>query len=191
VPPTDTPTWWADVQQDRDKLAGHRQAEVWLEEDLDFVPRRRMSRRGSTITIERDVVDDRGADHPMHGVFVTAAPPRVIELVADTSVGPHRHDVDLHDEDPYGDDRRAADDYLSPPPPAGQRRTVQITGRPAEIPVVSRALRHRPRTTADRVGHRPDRIVLWAVVMGAILILLAILSSSSQAAELATLLPLH
>jgi hypothetical protein len=44
------------------------------------------------------------------------------------------------------------------------------------------AQRHRGRTTSDRVGHRPDRIALWAVALGAILILLAAMTSSSQAA---------
>jgi hypothetical protein len=44
------------------------------------------------------------------------------------------------------------------------------------------AQRHRGRTASDRVGHRPDRIALWAVALGAILILLAAMTSSSQAA---------
>jgi hypothetical protein len=44
------------------------------------------------------------------------------------------------------------------------------------------AQRHRGRTTSDRVGPRPDRIALWAVALGAILILLAAMTSSSQAA---------
>ena len=37
------------------------------------------------------------------------------------------------------------------------------------------------------VGQRPDRIVLWAVALGAILILLAAMTSSSQAAEIAAI----
>jgi hypothetical protein len=32
------------------------------------------------------------------------------------------------------------------------------------------------------VGHRPDRIALWAVLLGVILIILAFSSSDSQAA---------
>ncbi|WP_445151503.1 hypothetical protein [Baekduia sp. Peel2402] len=83
----------------------------------------------------------------------------------------------------------AADDpFASPPPPAGVRRTIQIKGRPTEAGRLanaaerSMAQRHRGRTTSDRVGHRPDRIALWAVALGAILILLAAMTSSSQAA---------
>jgi len=82
----------------------------------------------------------------------------------------------------------AADDpFASPPPPAGVRRTIQIKGRPTESGRLanaaerSMAQRHRGRTTSDRVGHRPDRIALWAVALGAILILLAAMTSSSQA----------
>ena len=77
----------------------------------------------------------------------------------------------------------AADDpFASPPPPAGARRTVQIKGRPTHLGLPSMAQRHRGRTASDRVGPRPDRIALWAVALGAILILLAAMTSSSQAA---------
>jgi hypothetical protein len=118
MPSTDAPTWWADVQQERDDLAGpgRRPADDWLGEDIDFIPRRRMARAAT------------------------------------------------------------------PPPPAGTRRTVQIKGRPSESRMPSRAQRHRGRTASDRIGARPDRIALWAVALGAILILLAAMTSSSQAA---------
>jgi hypothetical protein len=171
VPSMDAPTWWADVQQDRDDLAGTRRrpADDWLQEDIDFAPRRRL---GASQTIVLDAspsaTSEASADHPLHGVFVgveTAPAPRVVEL----EIGD-----DLTDEA-----------YLAAPPAIGQRRTVQIKGRPTEARVVSQAQRHRPRTTLDRIGARPDRIALWAVVLGAILILLAALSSSSQAAEIA------
>jgi hypothetical protein len=77
----------------------------------------------------------------------------------------------------------AADDpFATPPPPAGTRRTVQIKGRPTESRMPSMAQRHRGRTASDRIGARPDRIALWAVALGAILILLAAMTSSSQAA---------
>jgi hypothetical protein len=179
----DAPTWWADVQQDRDNLVAgaRRSADLWLQEDVDFVPRRRLTRTTGPMTTSGPIELELDADHPLHGVFVAAETPRVIELVSDPLT-----DRDLAPLD----DRVAAaiaddDAYLSPPPPAGQRRTVQITGRPAEAAIVSRARRHRPRTTADRIGGRPDRIALWAVVLGAVLIILAVLSSSSQAAEIA------
>ncbi|HEV7753284.1 MAG TPA: hypothetical protein VGO71_17175 [Baekduia sp.] len=189
MPSTDTPNWWADVQQERDDLAGpgRRPADDWLGEEIDFVPRRRMA-RGSAAGAD-------GAGHPLHGVFVPTAPhapvreamSMTIELGGDTlapatdgrtgrvpaSPGDVAHEL-AH--------LSAADDpFASPPPPAGSRRTVQIKGRPGDIALPSMARRHRPRTASDRVGPRPDRIALYAVALGAILIILAAMTSSSQA----------
>jgi hypothetical protein len=63
-------------------------------------------------------------------------------------------------------------------PPAtasGGRRTVVIAGRPDRLPVP----RNRPpRTAVERIGPRPDRIVAYSVALGALLILIAILTSS-------------
>lgn len=228
MPSTDTPTWWADVQQEREDLPrrGRRPAEDWLGEDIDFVPRRRIARGTAESPTTHDAVELAGADHPLHGVFVAAPSTAVdrrrrapapstgrtieIELVSD---GTGSRTIKLH-ADPVADaaclgvsraielelgaDRtggaapseamveelrhlHVADDPFSVPPPTG-RRTVQITGRPGESPATSQAQRHRPRTASDRVGHRPDRVALWAVLLGAVLILLAATSSSSEAA---------
>jgi hypothetical protein len=194
MPSTEAPTWWADVQQEREDLAGpgRRPAEDWLGEDIDFVPRRRR------IVRQRDAAHDErpaaGADHPLHGVFIAAdhRDRAAAELAAAGSVtielGTGRPVVDpapVQDADVAHELRhlRAADDpFATPPPPPGTRRTVQIKGRPGEVRLPSLAQRHRPRTASDRVGHRPDRIALWAVALGAILILLAAMTSSSQAA---------
>jgi hypothetical protein len=134
-----------------------------------------------------------GADHPLHGVFVRAAsqaPARVatsssrtIELTTDgpaATTTPASAPTEVAHELAH---LSAADDpFASPPPPPGTRRTVQIKGRPGEFRVPSLARRHRPRTASDRVGPRPDRIALWVVALGAILIILAATTSSSQAA---------
>lgn len=203
MPSTDAPNWWADVQQEREDLAGpgRRPAEDWLGEDIDFVPRRRMTREraaagaaplddrlaAASATDVADDTDDLGSSHALHGVFVPAAATRTVELITDAAPdeGPAPRDVVAHDLAHLS----AADDpFASPPPPAGVRRTVQIKGRPTEagrlatIAERSMAQRHRGRTTSDRVGHRPDRIALWAVALGAVLILLAAMTSSSQAA---------
>lgn len=64
-----------------------------------------------------------------------------------------------------------------------RRRTVQITGRPAETPVVRRLVevegqRRRPATpAAERFSARPDRLAAWAVLLGLVLVLVAVLSS--------------
>ncbi|HEV7494809.1 hypothetical protein [Baekduia sp.] len=180
MPSTDAPNWWADVQQEREDLAdpSRRPADDWLGEDIDFAPRRRF-------TTERD-----GVAHPLHGVFVptashapareAAATSRTIELTLDDGPTVAATPADVAHELAH---LSAADDpFATPPPPAGTRRTIQIKGRPAERRLPSMAQRHRGRTASDRVGARPDRIALWAVALGAILILLAAMTSSSQAA---------
>jgi hypothetical protein len=229
MPSTDAPNWWADVQQEREDLAGpgRRPAEDWLGEDIDFVPRRRMTRRrGADVAHERveasttaaPSTEQAGADHPLHGVFVpateaeigreaagaaaratgsrtielTGAASRTVELTADTA-GSRTIELTMADDVVLAElpsdvahelaHLTAADDpFASPPPPAGARRTVQIKGRPTHLGLPSMAQRHKGRTASDRVGPRPDRIALWAVALGAILILLAAMTSSSQAA---------
>jgi hypothetical protein len=63
------------------------------------------------------------------------------------------------------------------------RRTVQITGRPAAAPArAPRRLveveRRRPAARPiDRIGHRPDRLALWAAVLGFALVLVAAMSA--------------
>ena len=56
------------------------------------------------------------------------------------------------------------------------RRTVTITGRGAEghLPVASR--RPTPRAY-DRIGFNPDRIAMWAVLLGILLIVAAATSA--------------
>jgi len=55
------------------------------------------------------------------------------------------------------------------------RRTVVIGGHPDRMPVQRT---RPPRTAVERIGPRPDRIVGYAVAMGVLLILIAILTSS-------------
>jgi hypothetical protein len=207
MPSTDAPNWWADVQQEREDLAGpgRRPADDWLGEDIDFVPRRRLARAPSAAVApieDRFVVaatDDlaiprrgAGSRDPLHGVFVPVsshapvreAVSRTIELSTSEGPVPIAEATMAHELAHLS----AADDpFATPPPPVGTRRTVQIKGRPTESRLASvtersMAQRHRGRTTSDRVGPRPDRIALWAVALGAILILLAAMTSSSQAA---------
>jgi hypothetical protein len=56
------------------------------------------------------------------------------------------------------------------------RRTVTISGHP-EAPLARSARRRPPRTVEERMAHRPDRVAAWAVALGCLLILLAILSA--------------
>jgi hypothetical protein len=59
------------------------------------------------------------------------------------------------------------------------RRTVEIRGRTVPAPVVPRSSveidRRRPsRRPIERVGPRPDRLAMWALLMGIVLILVAV-----------------
>lgn len=60
------------------------------------------------------------------------------------------------------------------PPPEG-RRTVVIRGRGAEPAWTPRS--RPPRTVGERIGPRPDRLAAWAVALGMLLILIAILTA--------------
>ena len=57
------------------------------------------------------------------------------------------------------------------------RRTVEIRGRTVPAPAVPRVEldRRRPqRRAVERVGPRPDRLAMWALIMGLMLILVAV-----------------
>jgi hypothetical protein len=76
----------------------------------------------------------------------------------------------------------------SPTLAAPARRTVQITGRPMNAPRLVEVERRRPaRRAVERVGPRPDRVALWAVLLGFFLILVA--ASSSRGATTAPSAP--
>ena len=57
------------------------------------------------------------------------------------------------------------------------RRTVEIRGRTVPAPSVPRVeldRRRPPRRAIERVGPHPDRLALWALLMGLVLILVAV-----------------
>ncbi len=64
------------------------------------------------------------------------------------------------------------------PPPVPDRRTVVITGRTVPAPIAPRVIgserRRPPRRPVERVGQRPDRMAMWALLMGILLILVAV-----------------
>ena len=81
-------------------------------------------------------------------------------------------------------DRDISTEEVATPVPTGdqpERRTVKIGGHPEgslEAARYQRDRARRPRRTAgERVGHRPDRIAMWAFALGLLLIVIAILTA--------------
>jgi hypothetical protein len=56
------------------------------------------------------------------------------------------------------------------------RRTIVIAGRPDKLPAPRP--RRPPRTVVERLGSSPDRIMAYAVALGLLLILIAVLTTS-------------
>jgi hypothetical protein len=71
------------------------------------------------------------------------------------------------------------------------RRTIEIRGQVVPAPEVTRSFeidRRRPsRRAFERVGGRPDRVAMWALLMGLLLILAAIGTADSPAVVALTL----
>jgi hypothetical protein len=88
------------------------------------------------------------------------------------------------DDQPERHDRAPEDAPRALQAPS-RRRTVEITGRTVGAPTLPRLVqidRRRPaRRPVERVGPRPDRVALWAVVLGFFLILVAVTSTSHAA----------
>lgn len=66
---------------------------------------------------------------------------------------------------------------------SGERPTKVITGRPGDaprpLPMTPAARRRAPRTPAELVGPRPERIMAWAFALGLLLILIAITTADA------------
>jgi hypothetical protein len=147
-----------DYETEDPRLAGRRRRTVadWGvgEEMFEHMPRRRFAR--------------------------TPEPPRraahVREYTGATAVNPEPAPAPVPVAAPPASPRTAP-----PARPAARiespdgRRTIVIGQRSRQTAVTPRPA--RPRTAADRLGHRPDRIAMWAVAMGLLLILIAVLSA--------------
>jgi len=197
MPHSEAQAWWADVQHVRESIERRRAGGLDSAAPLDAAAERRFTRRASESLPPLDDLDwspaasgqptGRFDRRPQRGEH---AAPRARRTTTDRRSGESPERVELSPEwddttaeVPSDDGATAAEPAvgaaLSPPP----RRTVQITGRTVSAPPLPRLVeveRRRPgRRTFERVGPRPDRIALWAVLLGFFLILVAATSSNA------------
>ena len=158
----------------------HAVADWGVSEDVfDRMPGPRFSRRGEEprrreesprarfvrepeprLDEEHDVDAWLDEDEPTSRTIVIEREP---ELDAEFEAEPYADAEDREEYAPRG--------HIAP----NGRRTVVIGGHPDRMPVQRT---RPPRTAVERIGPRPDRIVGYAVAMGVLLILIAILTSS-------------
>ena len=65
------------------------------------------------------------------------------------------------------------DDAYAPEYAENGRRTVKITGRPGQP-------RRRPSPTHSQIEARPDRIALWAFLLGLFLVFMAVATANAS-----------
>ena len=191
--------WWDDVQYLREPLERKREKEARRGLRLDArgaaraVAERHAS--GPAVDPELDFIHGLESVHELDAMprtrrFERSAPeadsaPRRRRLERSASDrrgrfarGEHDANVDLG---PAGPTSASP----TPRPAPSRRRTVEITGRTVGAPSLPRLVqidRRRPaRRAAERVGARPDRLALWAVLLGFFLIFVAVTSTSHAA----------
>ena len=173
MPQSEAHAWWADVQHVREAIERRRAA--------DALPRL------SGFAEEGAGRGDHRSDSLVHHAGGADAP-RPPRRHGDGAAATARRRSRTH--------RGAAEaafpvDWDEParrsraPEASSGRRTVQITGRAVPAPALPRLVeveRRRPaRRPAERIGGRPDRVALWAVLLGFFLIAVAATSSAHAA----------
>jgi hypothetical protein len=172
MPQPDTRAWWDDVQYLREPLERKREKEARRGLRLD-------ARAAARAVTERHAGDAVATIAPAV-VHEPDAMPRTRRF--------ERSAPERRGRFSRGDDHAPTAPALEAPialPAPSRRRTVEITGRTVGAPTLSGLVqidRRRPaRRPAERVGARPDRLALWAVVLGFFLIFVAVTSTSHAA----------
>jgi len=177
----EAPEWWADLQRDRAKITS---ADSWLGEDIDFTPRpggrRQAGRFERTAAPRRTGHEARRprTDDEARVLDALAGIGDEVEAVGTEPPvrGPGAFDVVLGDDGELTSTEvatfSAAEVTIPDAPPEPERGTVRITGRPD---------RHSDdraeRGLLQMIGPHPDRIAFWVVLLGALLVLLSVLSA--------------
>jgi hypothetical protein len=197
MPHSEAQAWWADVQHVRESIERRRAGGAESSAPPDASNERRFSRAAADPLHEMGDLDwtsslpARSAGRFDHaGVADSAARRRPDDRAANDPGPDEPWDFDAEratlerepvwHEEPRssspGDGGAAA--TLTAPLSPPTRRTVQITGGTVAAPRLVEVERRRPaRRPVERVGPRPDRVALWAVLLGFFLILVAATSS--------------
>jgi hypothetical protein len=203
MPQSETQAWWADVQHVRESIERRRARAAGPPASADAAAERRFVREAAESLPPLDDVDwvpaapsrsggrfdHTGRPHRADTPRVRSRRPDADHPAERRGLEDERLDFDAERsklEAPPATERAASRASRGAPetatalePPA--RRTVQITGRTVAAPSLPRLVevqRRRPaRRPAERVGPHPDRIALWAVLLGFFLILVAATSA--------------
>ncbi|MCW3008615.1 MAG: hypothetical protein JWP17_3241 [Solirubrobacterales bacterium] len=192
---------WADQPDSVPQRRRRREAESWATaEDLEMLSGigRPRSADWTVLTLERDDEDQLSGGMPEYAEAeplprqparqrITSRPSLTIaqderSAVAELQAAREGRALAAHERDELP---REDDPYAVAPPelaPNG-RRTVVVRGQVAERQVALPATnqRRRPaRRPSERIGHRPDRVAMYAVGLGFLLILVALLSAGGS-----------
>jgi hypothetical protein len=190
MPQPETSAWWSDVQHVRDSIERKREREARRGLRLD-------ARSAARAVAEREEGESasRPGEIPPVAADAGEMPSGVRDFMEsddfewatrprrrfERSAPERRGRFSRAEHGPSGHAAEAPVPLPAPP----RRRTVEITGRTVGAPTLPRLVqidRRRPaRRPAERVGARPDRIALWAVVLAFFLIFVAVTSSSHAA----------
>jgi hypothetical protein len=194
-------SWWTDVEHLREGYERRREA---TDEPVRRFERIRERGDGRFVRGQRDVGDTGLAVAEREQVVADLAPVDDVLAgwVGDREPGPIVREIVLERDDATRRPRREVATAFSadrdPNAPRdvevaelrNGRRTVEIRGRTVASPAPmadraapTAALRHRQSGGAIEVfGQRPDRIALWALLLGIVLILVALSSGDASAA---------
>jgi hypothetical protein len=167
------------VREEKPRVDDESDVDAWLDEAVyEDEPTSR------TIVIEREPgIDAEIKAEPLAETAPGADAPYADARHAGAPYADARYADSPYADAPYADAPYADAPYADVPDdyaPRGHvapngRRTIVIGGHPDRLPVQRT---RPPRTAVERIGPRPDRIVGYAVAMGVLLILIAILTSS-------------
>jgi hypothetical protein len=168
---TGTSAWWADVQYLRD--AAELTDEARRRADRAELAARRANRDRRRVEAETAPVPQRRRLEP------DLPPPRRRDHVDAAAVASRGDAAAVAPRrGGYGDAAAPRRGGYGDAAALPGRRTIEIHGRTVPAPDVPRApqlaRRRPPRLAAERVGPRPDRLALWALLMGIVLILVAL-----------------